>query len=63
MFITQSQVLSALALRTIAPLNDRDWEILVKDLEKGPTDEQAEFIHKAIERVRSLNMSIRDYDG
>ena len=49
-----------MALRTIAPLNDRDWEILVKDLEKGQTDEQAEFMRKAIEHAHSLNVSYED---
>ena len=52
-----------MALRTIAPLNDRDWKILVEDLEKGQTDEQAECMRKAIERVRGLNMYMRTNGG
>ena len=52
-----------MALRTVAPLNDHDWKSLVEDLEKGQTDEQVEFMRKAIERVRSLNMSVRTNDG
>ena len=52
-----------MALRTISPLNDHDWKSLVKDLKQGQTDEQVEFMRKAIERVRSLNMSVRTNDG
>ena len=49
-----------MALRTISPLNNRDWKILAKDLKKGQTDEQAEFMRKAIVHARSLNVSYED---
>ena len=45
-------------LRTITPLNDRHWKALVEDLQNGQTDEQAEFMNKAIKRIRNLNMSV-----
>ncbi|MCY4490606.1 MAG: hypothetical protein OXC46_03975 [Thaumarchaeota archaeon] len=47
-------------LCTIAPLEDEDWIILMKDLEKGQTEEQAEFVRKAIARASKLNVSYED---
>ena len=36
-------------LRIIEPLNDKSWRILVQDLEKEQTDEEAEFLQEALE--------------
>lgn len=44
--------------RTIGPLNDHDWEILVDRLVKGPTPEQQKRVRDASKRVRDLKMSI-----
>ena len=49
-----------MALRTIAPLNEKEWKLLVEDLEKGQTDRQAEIVRKATEHVKILNIS---YEG
>lgn len=49
-----------MVMRTIAPLNDRDWKILVEDLEKGQTDEQAKFMREAIDLANSFNVSNED---
>ena len=49
-----------MALRTIAPLDDREWDALVKDLKKGQTEEQAEFVRKAIVLASNLNVSDED---
>ena len=43
-------------LRTIPPLDDDEWEILMKDFEKGQTEEQAEFARKAVALVKKLNI-------
>ena len=47
-------------LRTIAPLDDNEWEILMNDLKKGQTEEQAEFVRKAIALASNLNVSYED---
>ena len=36
-------------LRTIKPLNDKSWRILIQDLEKGQTEEEAKFLQEALE--------------
>ena len=46
-----------MTMRTIAPLNDRDWKILVEDLEKGQTDGQAKFMREAIELADGFDVS------
>ena len=43
-------------LCTIAPLEDEDWIILMKHLEKGQTEEQAECVRKALALVKKLNI-------
>ncbi|MCY4490604.1 MAG: hypothetical protein OXC46_03965 [Thaumarchaeota archaeon] len=43
-------------LRTIPPLDDDEWIALMKDLEKGQTEEQAECVRKALALVKKLNI-------
>lgn len=38
-----------MALRTIAPLDDKSWKILTEGLEKGQTKEEAKFLQEALE--------------
>lgn len=47
----------AMVMRTIPPLEDREWDALVADLEKGPSDEQAEFVRKAVDLANTFNVS------
>lgn len=47
-------------MRTISPLDAREWETLVEDLERGPTDEQRKFIRKAMEHADTLIVSSDD---
>ena len=47
-----------MAFRTIGPLSDHDWKILVDGLIKGPTPEQQKRVRDAIKRVRGTKMSI-----
>ena len=49
-----------MSMRTIASLNEKEWKLLVDDLEKGQTDKQAEIIRKATEHVKTLNISYED---
>ena len=37
-----------MVMRTIPPLDDHDWNALVCDLKEGPSDEQAEYVRKAV---------------
>lgn len=46
-----------MTMRTIVPLNDRDWKLLVEDLKRGPTEEQKEFMRQAIKHVDTLDIS------
>ena len=39
-------------LRTIAPLDEHDYNILVTDLEKGPSKKQRKFVCMACENAR-----------
>lgn len=41
-------------LREIQPLDEKDWEILVNDLEKGQTKEQTKFLQKAIKHAHDI---------
>ena len=47
-------------MRTISPLDEQEWDVLVKDLERGPTDEQIAFIRKAIKQADTLVVSYDD---
>ena len=50
----------AMVMRTIPPLEDHEWDALAADLEKGPSDEQVEFVRKAIEHAGTLIVSYAD---
>lgn len=49
--------MAAMVMRTIPPLEDREWDALVADLESGPSDEQAEFVREAIDLANTFNVS------
>lgn len=49
-----------MVIRTLYPLNAQEWEILAKDLERGPTDEQTKFIREAMEHADTLITSYDD---
>ena len=46
-----------MALREIAPLNEKDWNVLVDDLEKGQTKAQSVFLKEALKHANNLNVS------
>lgn len=46
-----------MALREIQPLEEKDWNILVEDLEKGQTEEQAELLQEALKHANKLKVS------
>lgn len=49
-----------MVMRTIPPLEDREWKALVSDLEKGPSDEQAEYVREAIKLADTFKVSYDD---
>ncbi|MCG8626432.1 MAG: hypothetical protein MJE68_31090 [Proteobacteria bacterium] len=49
-----------MVMRTIPPLEDHEWDALVADLEKGPSDEQAKFVREAIDLANTFNVSNDD---
>lgn len=49
-----------MVMRTIPPLEDLEWDALVNDLKKGPSDEQVEFIREAIDHANTLTVSYDD---
>lgn len=49
-----------MVMRMILPLDDREWDALVADLEKGPSDEQAEYVRKAVRLADTFNVSYDD---
>lgn len=46
-----------MALREIQPLDDKDWNTLIGDLEKGQTEEQSDFLAKALKHANTLKTS------
>ena len=50
-----------MTMRVIPPLNDQDWDVLVADLEKGPTNEQIEFVRKANEVASGFNVVSKEH--
>ena len=48
-----------MALREIQPLEDKDWNTLVNDLDAGQTEEQAKFLQESIDNAD--NISITEY--
>ncbi len=46
-----------MTLREIAPLSEKDWNILVDDLEKGQTQEQSTFLQESLKHANNLNVS------
>lgn len=49
-----------MVIRTIPPLGDQEWNTLVDDLEKGPSEEQAEFVREAVNHASTFNVSYDD---
>lgn len=49
--------MAAMVMRTIPPLEDREWDALVADLESGPSDEQVEFVREAVALAGTFNIS------
>ena len=49
-----------MVMRTIPPLGDHEWDALVSDLEKGSSDEQAEYVRKAAKLADTFNVSYDD---
>jgi hypothetical protein len=43
-----------MTLREIQPLEEKDWDTLVNDLEKGQTHEQAVFLQEALKHAKSI---------
>ena len=46
-----------MVIRTIPPLGDHEWDALVADLERGPSDEQVKFVRDAVELASTFNVS------
>ena len=46
-----------MALREIQPLEEKHWNALVDDLEKGQTKEQADFLKEAIENKNKFEIT------
>lgn len=46
-----------MALREIQPLDDKDWNTLIMDLEKGQTEEQTKFLKEALNHAKNLKIS------
>lgn len=45
-----------MALREVQPLENEEWDQLVAELNKEPTKEKSEYIHKAVESGRKLKV-------
>ena len=45
-----------MALREVQPLENEEWIQLVAELKKDPTKERIEYIHKAVESGRKLQV-------
>ena len=46
-----------MALREIQPLDDKDWNTLIDDLEKGQKEEQTMFLKEALNHAKNLKIS------
>ena len=46
-----------MVIRTIPPLGDHEWDALVADLERGPSDEQVKFVREAVDLANTFNVS------
>ena len=46
-----------MGMRTIAPLNEEDWNKFMAGLEKGQTKAQAAIMEKAIKHAKSLKVA------
>ena len=49
-----------MVMRTIPPLDRHEWDTLVWDMEKGPSEEQAKFVRKAVKLANTFNVSYND---
>ena len=49
--------MAPVVIRTIPPLEGREWDALVADLERGPSDEQVKFVREAVELANTFNVS------
>ncbi len=45
-----------MALREVSPLGTDEWNQLVAELEKEPTDEQIKFLQNSVENGRKLKV-------
>lgn len=52
--------MAIMVMRTMPPLGDREWDALVADLEKDPSDERAEYVRKAAKLADTFNVSYDD---
>ncbi len=46
-----------MALREILPLEEKDWNALINDLEQGQTEEQSDFLQESLKHANSLKIS------
>ena len=45
-----------MALRTVKPLNEEQWNMVVKALNEDPTSAQKEMMKKATDEAKKLNV-------
>ena len=50
-------ILYSMPLRGILPLEEKDWNTLINDLEQGQTKEQSDFLQEALKHANSLKIS------
>ncbi|WP_179371306.1 hypothetical protein [Nitrosopumilus ureiphilus] len=46
-----------MALREIKPLDEKDWNTLISDLEQGQTEEQMKILQNSLEHASKLKIS------